>query len=98
MHAPILIICTETFGWLMAYLTTARRIYMVYESRLERGAKHCPLVNLFIHDDPRVRYYDVVNNGKKVVLETAEEVMRKETKFSANLRRRRNPCAPMLGQ
>jgi hypothetical protein len=26
MRAPILIICAETFGWLMAYLTLARNI------------------------------------------------------------------------
>jgi hypothetical protein len=104
LRAPILIASTETFSWIMAYATTARRIYLVYESKLPRGAKHCPLHTLFIHDDPRIMYFDVGNTtmpqnvGRKhaVHLETAQEVLNRNTTFSHSVLQRKNSCKGML--
>jgi len=90
-HAPILIACTETFSWMMAYITSARKIYLVYESGLARGARGMPLHNMFIHDDPRVLYYDVLNT--EIILQTADQVLDGNTTFAKSLQRRVNPCS-----
>ena len=104
VRAPILIASTETFSWIMAYATTARRIYLVYESKLSRGSMYCPLHTLFIDDDPRILYHDVrdttmlenLHKEHAIQLETAQEVLDRNTTFSFSVRRRKNECTGIL--
>lgn len=96
MRASIMIGTFGTFSWMMAYLSKASRIYLVYNSARPRGSYTCPFHRLFIHNDPRIRYYDT-ERGANVHLETSNDILsRRGSTFFDNIRNRTNECNPKI--
>ena len=92
-RAPILITSSQTFSWWMAYTSSARRIFMVYRSDLPQGSNAFPGADMFIHDDPRILFHDV--SVYPVQLETARQVLSKNTPFADTVLNRRKNCLPL---
>ena len=89
--APVFIGSFGTFTWMAAFLSEARSIHLPYVSDLEWGASWLPWHDLFIHDDPRIVYHDIVN-PKTHTHESATAVMSRNTTFAQAVRDRKNPC------
>jgi len=91
LRAPILIVSALTFSWNMAFMTLARRIFMIYRSDIAQGSAYYPGADMFIHDDPRIMYHDV--SVYPVKLETAQQVMTRNSPFASTVKGRLNPCS-----
>lgn len=56
-RAPHFIGSQGTFSWMVAYLSQGTSVHLPFLSSTCDGAVWLPWSNLFIHDDPRIRYY-----------------------------------------
>jgi len=89
--APTLVASFGSYSWMAAYLSEGHTIHMPYISSLKDGADWFPGHDLFIHDDPRIVYHDVLDPGNPTD-ETAAAVMSRDTVFARAIRARRDPC------
>jgi len=88
--APILIGSFGTFSWMAAFLSEGNSIHLPYISSHERGSLWHPAEHLFIHNDPRIIYHDIVPN--EPTHESASQVLERDTVFARAVRARVNPC------
>jgi len=56
-RAPHFIGSQGTFSWMVAYLSQGTSVHLPFLSSTCDGAVWLPWSKLFIHDDPRIRYY-----------------------------------------
>jgi len=89
--APIFIGSFGTFSWMAAFLSEGQSIHLPYVSGLKSGASWVPWSDLFIDDDARIVYHDLVNPNVPTH-ETASSVISRNTVFARSLRERRDPC------
>jgi len=89
--APTLIGSFGTYTWMAAFLSEGHSIHLPYISNLEQGSDWCPWKDLFIHDDPRVTYHDILY-ANSLTTETSTAVMARRTKFAQALSQRKDPC------
>lgn len=92
--APTLIGSFGTFTWMAAYLSEGHFIHLPYLSNHERGSLWHPGHSLFIHDDPRIVYHDVLVPHQPT-FETASQVLARNTTFAKSVRARPNTCAEL---
>ena len=59
--APVFVGSQGTFSWIAAYLFRGRRAHLPYVGNLNQGSIWTPQCDLFIHDDTRLRYHDLLN-------------------------------------
>jgi hypothetical protein len=91
LRAPILIVSALTFSWNMAFMTSARKIFMIYRSDIAQGSVYYPGADMFIHDDPRIMYHDV--SVYPVQLETAQQLISRNSQFASTVKGRQNLCS-----
>ena len=89
--APTFVGSFGTYTWMAAFLSQGHSIHLPYVSTLHDGSDWCPWHHLFIHDDPRIIYHDVVNASRPTA-ETAEMTMSRQTVFADAVRERKDPC------
>lgn len=92
--APTLIGSFGTFTWMAAYLSEGHSIHLPYLSNHERGSLWHPGHSLFIHDDPRIVYHDVLVPHQPT-FETASQVLARNTTFAKSVRARPNTCVEL---
>ena len=89
--APTLIGSFGSYSWMAAYLSEGHSVHLPYISNLRDGSDWSPLHNLFIHDDPRLVYHDVLDPSNPTD-EAAATVMSRDTVFARAVRERQDPC------
>jgi len=89
--APILIGSFGTFSWMAAFLSEGHSIHLPYLSNLKKGSFWHPAEMLFIHDDPRIVYHDVII-PRMFTHESAIQVLERDTIFAKAVRDRVDQC------
>ena len=89
--APTFIGSFGTYTWMAAFLSEGHSIHLPYISNLEHGSVWCPWKDLFIHDDPRVTYHDILYANSPTT-ESSRAVLARRTNFAQAVSKRKDPC------
>jgi len=83
-----------TFSWMAAFLSEGREIHLPYLSSMPKGVHGAwlPFHALFIHDDPRIMYHDILGSH----WESGQRVQDRNTSFARAVRFRKIPCGGLL--
>jgi len=86
-----------TLSWGMAFLSVGTQIHLPYYSDHPEGCSWTPQQALFIDDDARVYYHDMVDAKNKArVYQSAQQVMSADSLFSQGIKNRSTNCGDVI--